>query len=116
MVYELKNKFICRECLVTGAGAVGPDRGADGRRRAARVHGRRVVLVVLGAAGLDGPQVAVAAGPEARGHGQVQGLGPVLGVGAGSSEAGLGDAVLVVTRIQVTQLETRGRKGGVKWQ
>lgn len=52
---------------LTSAGAVGANRGVNGRRRAARVNGCN--FVVLGTASLDGSQVAVAAGSEARWHG-----------------------------------------------
>lgn len=44
---------------LTCAGAVGANRGVSQRWRAARVHRGRVVI--LGTAGLDGSQVAVAA-------------------------------------------------------
>lgn len=89
---------------LTCAGAVGANGGVSQGRRAARVHGRRVV--VLGTASLDGSQVAVAAWSEACWHGQVRRLRVVLRMGTWIPESGLGAAVLIMmTHFQVPELE-----------
>lgn len=58
-------------CSLTRAALNGPH-GGGGARRGGGPQGH--ALVVLGAALLDGPHIAVAPHAEAAGHGQVQGL------------------------------------------